>query len=61
MQVSNPNNVKIYNLTAGKSVPEVSLSAIKRHVIAVQYKPISTYVVLIFRNFSFDNCLMYLV
>ena len=23
MQVSNPNNVKIYNLSAGKSLPEV--------------------------------------
>jgi hypothetical protein len=25
MIVSNPNNVKIYNLSAGKSLPEVSL------------------------------------
>ena len=24
MQVSNPNNIKIYNLSAGKSLPEVS-------------------------------------
>ena len=23
MQVSNPNNIKIYNLSAGKSLPEV--------------------------------------
>lgn len=26
MQVSNPNNVKIYNLSAGKSLPEVSFN-----------------------------------
>lgn len=26
MQVSNPNNVKIYNLSAGKSLPDVSLN-----------------------------------
>jgi len=24
MQVSNPNNIKIYNLSGGKSLPEVS-------------------------------------
>lgn len=26
MQVSDPNNVKIYNLSAGKSLPEVDIS-----------------------------------
>lgn len=28
MQVISPNNVKIYNLSAGKSLPEVMLSAV---------------------------------
>lgn len=31
MQVSDPNNVKIYNLSAGKSLPEVSKRYFSEH------------------------------
>ena len=35
MQVSNPNNVKIYNLSAGKSLPEVGQNISDAHTAAI--------------------------
>ena len=43
MLVTNPNSVKIYNLSAGKSLPEVSCMDIKKSV-------------LLFVIFHCDNC-----
>jgi hypothetical protein len=37
MQVSNPNDVKIYNLSAGKSLPEVSHSNIDEEVMNILF------------------------
>ena len=33
MQVSQPNNVKIYNLSAGKSLPEVGLRVVANNSV----------------------------
>jgi len=39
MQVANPNNIKIYNLSAGKSLPEVRRVELLPRVITHYFLP----------------------